>query len=99
LIKHSYGVGEYYAAPAATRHQLEDASVDIAGWLIENATHDFAETEGGDFLTWDGSNNFARGLLTYGTTNEKDSSAPGASISMSPPPTPRRRLTPTSLLR
>jgi HK97 family phage major capsid protein len=72
LIKHSYGVGEYYAAPAATRHQLEDASVDIAGWLIENATHDFAETEGEDFLKWDGSNNFARGLLTYGTTNEKD---------------------------
>lgn len=72
LIKHSYGVGEYYAAPAATRHQLEDASVDIAGWLIENATHDFAETEGEDFLSWDGTNNFARGLLTYGTTNEKD---------------------------
>lgn len=72
LIKVSYGVGEYYAAPAATRHQIEDASIDIAGWLIENATHDFAETEGEDFLSWDGSNGFAQGLLTYGTTNEKD---------------------------
>ncbi|MEO7156705.1 MAG: phage major capsid protein, partial [Vicinamibacterales bacterium] len=61
LIKVSYGTGEYYAAPAATRHQIEDANVDIAGWLIENATHDFAETEGEDFLEWDGSNNFARG--------------------------------------
>ncbi|MEO7224189.1 MAG: phage major capsid protein, partial [Devosia sp.] len=70
LIKVAYGVGEYYAAPAATRHQIEDATVDIAGWLIENTSHDFAETEGEDFLSYDGSNNFARGLLTYGTTNE-----------------------------
>ncbi|QUS39057.1 phage major capsid protein [Tardiphaga alba] len=72
LIKQSYGVGEYYAAPAATRHLLEDAAVDIASWLIENATRDFAETEGEDFLRYDGSNGFPRGLLTYDTTNEKD---------------------------
>ena len=72
LIKHSYGVGEYYAAPAATRHLLDDAAVDIASWLIDNATHDFAETEGEDFLRYDGSNGFPRGLLTYDATNEKD---------------------------
>lgn len=72
LIKHSYGVGEYYAAPAATRHLLDDASVDIASWLINNATHDFAETEGEDFLHYDGSNGFPRGLLTYPTAPEKD---------------------------
>jgi HK97 family phage major capsid protein len=72
LIKHSYGVGEYYAAPAATRHLLDDAAVDIASWLINNATHDFAETEGEDFLRYDGSNGFPRGLLTYDTTSEKD---------------------------
>lgn len=72
LIKHAYGVGEYYAAPAATRHLLDDAAVDIAGWLINNATHDFAETEGEDFLRYDGSNGFPRGLLTYDTTSEKD---------------------------
>jgi HK97 family phage major capsid protein len=72
LIKHSYGVGEYYAAPAATRHLLDDASVDIASWLINNATHDFAETEGEDFLHYDGSNGFPKGLLTYDVANEKD---------------------------
>ncbi len=72
LINHTYGVGEYYAAPAATQHLLDDAAVDIAGWLINNATHDFAETEGEDFLSYDGSNGFPRGLLTYDTTNEKD---------------------------
>lgn len=72
LIKHTYGVGEYYAAPAATRHLLDDAAVDIASWLINAATHDFAETEGDDFLRYDGSNGFPRGLLTYDTTSEKD---------------------------
>lgn len=72
LIKHTYGVGEYYAAPAATRHLLDDAVVDIAGWLINNATHDFAETEGEDFLSFDGTGGFPKGLLTYDTTNEKD---------------------------
>jgi HK97 family phage major capsid protein len=72
LIKQAYGVGEYYAAPAATRHLLDDAAVDIASWLINNATQDFAETEGEDFLRYDGSNGFARGLLTYDNTSEKD---------------------------
>jgi HK97 family phage major capsid protein len=72
LIKQAYGVGEYYAAPAATRHLLDDAAVDIASWLINNATQDFAETEGEDFLRYDGSNGFPRGLLTYDNTSEKD---------------------------
>ena len=72
LIKHSYGVGEYYAAPVATRHLLDDAATDIASWLINNATHDFAETQGEDFLAYSGNDGFPRGLLDYGTTNEKD---------------------------
>ncbi|MCJ8053884.1 phage major capsid protein [Shinella curvata] len=72
LIKHSYPVGEYYAAPAATRHLLDDAATDIASWLVNNATHDFAETEGEDFLRYTGVDGFPRGLLDYGTTNEKD---------------------------
>lgn len=72
LIKHSYGVGEYYAAPAATRQLLEDAPTDIASWLLRNAATDFAISEGEDFLTYDGTGGFPRGLLDYGTTNEKD---------------------------
>ena len=72
LKKHTYGVAELYAAPAATRHVLDDASVDIANWLIQNATHDFAETEGEAFLDGDGIDNSPKGLMTYGTTNEKD---------------------------
>lgn len=72
LIKHSYGVSELYAAPAATRHVLDDAAVDVASWLIQNATHDFAETEGEAFLSGDGIDGTPRGLLDYGTAVEKD---------------------------
>ncbi|MGB3043913.1 MAG: phage major capsid protein [Xanthobacteraceae bacterium] len=72
LIKHSFGVAELYAAPAATRHLLDDAAVDIASWLINNATHDFAETEGEAFLRGDGVGGKPKGFLTYDVTNEKD---------------------------
>lgn len=72
LIKHSYGVAELYAAPAATRQLLDDAATDIASWLINNATHDFAETEGESFLRGDGVMGKPKGLLTYDTTSEKD---------------------------
>ncbi|SFZ82412.1 phage major capsid protein, HK97 family [Devosia enhydra] len=72
LIKHTYGVSELYAAPASTRQLLDDAAVDIATWLINDATHDFAETEGEAFLEGDGVEGKPRGLLDYGTTNEKD---------------------------
>lgn len=72
LIKHSYPVSELYAAPAATRHLLDDAATDIAGWLIRNATHDFAETEGEAFLTGTGVDGIPRGLLDYPTLATKD---------------------------
>tara|TARA_R110002020_G_scaffold5179_4_gene21928 strand:- start:10765 stop:11982 length:1218 start_codon:yes stop_codon:yes gene_type:complete len=72
LIKHSYPVSELYAAPAATRHLLDDAATDIAGWLIRNATHDFAETEGEAFLTGAGTDGIPRGLLDYPTLATKD---------------------------
>jgi len=72
LIKHSYPVSELYAAPAATRHLLDDAATDIAGWLVNNATHDFAETEGEAFLRGDGIDGKPTGLLSYPTANTKD---------------------------
>lgn len=72
LIKHSYGVAELYAAPVATRHLLDDSATDIASWLINDATHDFAETEGEAFMTGDGVDGSPVGLLTYPTAPEKD---------------------------
>lgn len=79
LIKHSYGVAELYAAPAATRHLLDDAATDIASWLITNATHDFEETEGEAFHTGDGVEGRPKGLLTYPTAKEKDFERPWGS--------------------
>ncbi len=72
LIKQSYPVMELYAAPVATRHLLDDAATDIASWLINNAVHDFDETEGEAFWTGDGVEGKPRGLLDYGTAPEKD---------------------------
>jgi HK97 family phage major capsid protein len=72
LIKHSYGVAELYAAPTATRTLLDDAAVDVASWLTNNATHDFAETEGEAFMTGGGLDNAPRGLLDYPTASGKD---------------------------
>lgn len=72
LIKQSYPVMELYAAPVATRHLLDDAATDIASWLIQNAVHDFDETEGEAFWTGDGVEGKPRGLLDYGTAPQKD---------------------------
>lgn len=72
LIKQSYGVKELYAAPVATRHLLDDAATDIASWLIHDATHDFAETEGEAFHTGDGVDGKPRGFRDYPTLATKD---------------------------
>ncbi|MGP4690641.1 phage major capsid protein [Agrobacterium cavarae] len=72
LIKHTYGVCEYYAAPTTTRTLLEDAAIDLSSWLLNNVVHDFAETEGEDFMTGNGVDNSPKGLLTYPTASEKD---------------------------
>lgn len=84
LIKHSYGVSELYAAPAATRHLLDDAATDIASWLINNATHDFAETEGEAFLSGEGIDGTPKGLLAYPTAATKDFVRPWGSFQYVP---------------
>jgi len=65
LTKHSYGVAEMYAAPAASRTLFDDASIDIASWFNTWTVNDFAVTEGASFLNGDGVNGRPRGLATY----------------------------------
>ncbi|TCM57834.1 HK97 family phage prohead protease/HK97 family phage major capsid protein,TIGR01554 [Rhizobium sp. PP-F2F-G48] len=72
LIKHSYATAEMYAAPTTTRTLLDDAAIDLSAWLINNAVHDFAETEGESFLAGDGVGNSPKGLLTYSTAADED---------------------------
>lgn len=72
LIKHAYRVAEMYAAPTTTRQTIDDAAIDLAGWLIGDAVQGFAETEGEAFLTGDGIDGAPKGLLSYPTAPEKD---------------------------
>lgn len=57
---------ELYANPAATQTLLDDASVDIAGWLADEVAIAFAEAEGTAFINGSGVNQ-PRGLLQYDT--------------------------------
>lgn len=72
LYKHSYSIAELYACPTATRQLLTDASTDIAGWLLNNATQDFAITEGEAFWSADGANGKPKGILAYDLAADKD---------------------------
>ncbi|MBY8826114.1 phage major capsid protein [Sphingomonas colocasiae] len=56
--------GEIYANPAATQTLLDDAMIDIAEWLAEEVSIEFAEQEGEAFILGNG-NKKPRGILAY----------------------------------
>ncbi|MDF1606961.1 phage major capsid protein [Hoeflea sp. YIM 152468] len=58
--------GEIYAMPGATQSMLDDGRIDIAGWLADEVSIEFAEQEGAAFATGDGVNK-PRGILAYDT--------------------------------
>lgn len=60
---------ELYAMPAATQNLLDDSSVDIAQWLADEVSIEFAEEEGAAFVSGNGVNK-PRGLLSYDTVAE-----------------------------
>lgn len=55
---------EMYALPYATQTLLNDARIDIAGWLADEVSIEFAEQEGTAFITGDGVKK-PRGILAY----------------------------------
>ncbi|WP_426041510.1 phage major capsid protein [Brevundimonas sp. TWP2-3-4b1] len=55
---------ELYANPAATQTSLDDAAIDIAAWLADEVSIEFAEQEGAAFVSGDGVLR-PRGLLSY----------------------------------
>ncbi len=57
---------ELYANPGATQTLLDDNSVDLAEWLADEVSMEFAEQEGDAFVNGDGSEK-PRGLLSYPT--------------------------------
>lgn len=56
--------GEIYANPAATQRTLDDASFDVAGWLAEEVSIEFAEEEGAAFISGNGIEK-PKGFLSY----------------------------------
>lgn len=56
--------GELYANPAATQKSLDDSRIDIAAWLADEVSIEFAEQEGEAFVIGNGINK-PRGLLSY----------------------------------
>ncbi len=57
-------VHEIYAMPAATQKSLDDARLDIAQWLADEVSIEFAEQEGAAFINGDG-NKKPKGILSY----------------------------------
>lgn len=56
--------GEIYAMPGATQTSLDDARIDLAAWLADEVSIEFAEQEGAAFAHGDGINK-PRGILAY----------------------------------
>lgn len=55
---------ELYANPAITQKALDDSRIDIAAWLADEVSVEFAEEEGAAFATGDGVQK-PRGVLGY----------------------------------
>lgn len=75
---------EMYANPRVTQSMLEDAGVDIEGWLARKIADRFGRLEATSFFTGNGTNR-PRGLLTYpngtsGATVERINSGNGTNI-------------------
>src|SRR5690554_2497387 len=62
----SFNAAELYANPAITQTALDDARIDIAAWLADEVSIEFAEQEGAAFVAGNGVNK-PRGFLSYDT--------------------------------
>ncbi|MVA98854.1 phage major capsid protein [Nitratireductor sp. CAU 1489] len=59
-----FPVFEIYANPAATQTVLDDATIDIGGWLASEVQMEFADQEGAAFVSGNGILK-PRGILSY----------------------------------
>lgn len=66
LVGLTFDTHELYAQPAATQTLLDDAFVNVAAWLADEVSIEFAEQEGDAFINGDGVAK-PRGLLAYDT--------------------------------
>ena len=64
-----------YAYPKTTQEILDFSSIDVLGWLTDEISETFTETEEVDLTSGDG-NKKSKGLLTYERTTENDKVRP-----------------------
>jgi HK97 family phage major capsid protein len=64
LSKITINSGEIYANPASTQRALDDGFIDVAAWLAEEVSVEFAEQEGAAFVSGTGINK-PKGILAY----------------------------------
>lgn len=57
---------ELYAQPAATQGMLDDAAVDVEGWIADEVCYSFAQAESTAYISGDGVNK-PKGVLAYPT--------------------------------
>ncbi|WHZ35750.1 phage major capsid protein [Sagittula sp. MA-2] len=62
----AFNAQELYANPAITQRALDDSRLDIAAWLANEVSIEFAEQEGAAFISGNGVNK-PRGILAYDT--------------------------------
>lgn len=73
LKKYRIEVNRLAASPRATQTLLEDAAVDVEGWLAGKLARDFAVAEGAAFVSGSGVSR-PRGFTTYTTAATADAS-------------------------
>lgn len=69
INKRNIPVFEIFAQPSATQKLIDDASVDVEGWLADKLVTSFAKLENQAFLKGDGTT-CPRGILTYADGKE-----------------------------
>ncbi len=67
-------VHELYARPLITLKMLEDASIDVVGWLTDKATDRFNRSESTSFVVGDGAEK-PKGILAYPDYTSAESAA------------------------
>lgn len=75
----TFNPGEIYANPQATQQMLDDAAINLEGWLASEVQNEFARQENIAFLSGDGVNK-PFGLLTYVTGAANEAKHPWGAI-------------------
>jgi HK97 family phage major capsid protein len=75
----TFGHGEVYANAAATQRLLDDAQIDVAGFIADEISDTFAKQENIAFIAGNGTNK-PFGFLTYATGAANASVHPGGAI-------------------